>query len=225
MDQRRFDAVARSLAAPRTRRGLLGSLAALVVGVRAGAAQDGCPPGQTKNKKGQCNCPAGTTPCPDGCYNTKNNPSNCGACGNACLPGQICQKGECRCPGGAKPDRVNGCGAASTTTTTLPPCPEPGPESSYTLFCAVTYDCQAGVATLTGTCRNILGSDIDTSITVNDCAAQNYEIENCNGVLTCGECVIPPCVNLSEPCTRGVSECCSGYCAEDGYCREYEIGP
>ncbi len=104
MDPTRFDALARSLAAPQTRRSLLGSLAALgaglAVGARAASAQS-CPPGQTANKKGVCACPGGTDACNDGCFALKRDPANCGRCGNACLPGEVCQKGECRCPRGA----------------------------------------------------------------------------------------------------------------------------
>ncbi len=84
VDSRRFDALTRSLAAPTTRRGLLGSLAALVAGVRAASAQSDCPPGQTRNRKGDCNCPAGTDVCPDTCFNLKKDLANSGRCGRSC---------------------------------------------------------------------------------------------------------------------------------------------
>jgi hypothetical protein len=99
VDQRRFDSLTKSLAAPKTRRGLLGGLAALVVGARAASATvSPCPvPGQTLNRKGQCVCPAGTAPCPGiGCVDTRRDTDNCGACGNVCPFGEVCQKGECR---------------------------------------------------------------------------------------------------------------------------------
>lgn len=96
MDPRRFDSFTQSLATAKTRRGLLGGIVALVAGVRAASAQDGCPPGQTRNRKGECRCPSGTDACPDGCFDTKSDPNNCGACGNQCSFGAECRKGECR---------------------------------------------------------------------------------------------------------------------------------
>jgi hypothetical protein len=104
MDDRRFDVLARSLAGPRSRRGLLagfGAVAAAAFGHRNAAAQDGCPiPGQIRNRKGECRCPPGTDACPDGCFDRKSDPANCGACGNVCPDGAVCRKGACRCPSG-----------------------------------------------------------------------------------------------------------------------------
>lgn len=60
------------------------------------AAEDPCPRGQTRNTKGQCVCPPGTTACPDGCFNLRNDEQNCGACGNICPPNTECLKGTCR---------------------------------------------------------------------------------------------------------------------------------
>jgi hypothetical protein len=131
VDSGRFDSLTRSLAAAKTRRGLLGGLAALVAGARATSAQDGCPlPGQTRNTKGQCNCPAGTDPCPTGCFNKKTDPGNCGRCGTACPPGAACVKGECRCPAG-------GC-TTTTTTTAAPTC------AAEREPCLVNGDCCLG---------------------------------------------------------------------------------
>jgi hypothetical protein len=100
MDPTRFDTLTRSLAAPRTRRGLVGAVAALAIGVRAASAQAACPPGQTANRKGDCSCPPGTDACPDGCYDQKRDLYNCGRCGRTCIGGE-CRKGECRCPAGS----------------------------------------------------------------------------------------------------------------------------
>ncbi len=120
MEPRRFDSLARALAAGKTRRGILGGLAAFVVGVHSASAQSSCPPGQIRNRKGDCNCPAGTDPCPDGCFNRRSDPSNCGRCGNVCLTGEVCQKGACRCPNGVT------CGATCTTCLNPVPCGSEG---------------------------------------------------------------------------------------------------
>jgi len=119
MDPTRFDAIARNLAAPQTRRGLLGGLVALVVGARAASAQTACPPGQIRNTKGQCTCPAGTDACADGCFNKKTDLANCGRCGQACLSGEICQKGECKCPRGATCGCLPGQVSCNGTCTNL----------------------------------------------------------------------------------------------------------
>jgi hypothetical protein len=99
MDSSRFDALTRSLAAATTRRGVLAGFGLLVFGVRRGAAQPDCLPGQSRNRKGECSCPAGTDACPDGCFNLRRDLLNCGECGQTCIGGE-CRKGECRCPSG-----------------------------------------------------------------------------------------------------------------------------
>ena len=103
MDPGRFDALTRSLATPKSRRGFLAGTvafaAAAASGLRGGA-QNGCPPGQTPNRKGDCSCPAGTDPCPNGCFDRRRDVNNCGSCGNVCATGAVCVKGECRCPSG-----------------------------------------------------------------------------------------------------------------------------
>jgi hypothetical protein len=48
---------------------------------------------------GQCSCPTGTTLCGGKCAVTRTDPNNCGACGNACSPGDRCCAGVCvSCP-------------------------------------------------------------------------------------------------------------------------------
>ena len=91
-----------------------------MVAARAASAQSDCLPGQTLTRKGECRCPGGTEVCPDGCFNLKRDPGNCGACGSVCLPGAVSRNGNCRCPGGQTLDPVAGCvdPATSTTTTT-----------------------------------------------------------------------------------------------------------
>lgn len=130
MEPRRFDTMARSLATPKSRRGLLagiGLLAAEFLGNTSASAQPStCPPGTQPDKKaGGCRCAAGRDGCPLGCADLKRDPLNCGRCSNACPRGAVCRKGRCECPpGGCTPESgdcdlysANG-GACYTTETT-----------------------------------------------------------------------------------------------------------
>ena len=137
MDPRTFDSFARSLAEPKTRRGLLGGIVAIAVGVRAAgqpgpaSAQEECPLGQTRNRKDECRCPAGTDACPDGCYNLRRDPDHCGSCDQSCGDAGICVKGECRCapdadicPSGCTDvgSDPNNCGSCENVCEPLDPC-------------------------------------------------------------------------------------------------------
>ena len=102
MEPRRFDRLAQSLATARTRRGLLGGIVAFAASVRAASATLDCPPGQSRNRKGECRCPPGTDACPGGCFDKLHDLDNCGSCGNLCPSGATCTKGTCRCPYGTE---------------------------------------------------------------------------------------------------------------------------
>jgi hypothetical protein len=43
-------------------------------------------------------CPAGTAACGDECVDLRSDPTSCGACGAACVPGDACSAGACRRP-------------------------------------------------------------------------------------------------------------------------------
>src|SRR5512147_395166 len=40
-------------------------------------------------------CSGSSTLCGDTCVNTRSDNANCGACGAACAPGQVCSAGQC----------------------------------------------------------------------------------------------------------------------------------
>ena len=59
-----------------------------------------CKQGKCENRKcggsGGVSCPPDQPDCcNDQCVNTSSDPSNCGACGNRCKPGQTCKQGKC----------------------------------------------------------------------------------------------------------------------------------
>ncbi len=97
MDPRRFDSLARSIAAPKTRRGLLGTLAAF------GAGLGGARAGDAQVSQAQC----GNKVCA----------SNPGVCTGGCV---CCaySNGNSRC---LPPTKCTAPGTVATTTTTLPP--------------------------------------------------------------------------------------------------------
>lgn len=105
MDEDVFDELARTLSAPRTRRGAAGLVAAGLLAAlgaeadgkrrtRADGAQKGKGRGRGRGKAGK-RCPAGQKRCGNRCVNLQTDPANCGACGNACGAGQTCTAGAC----------------------------------------------------------------------------------------------------------------------------------
>jgi hypothetical protein len=74
-----------------------------------------CPEGATcvQGAGGGCTCPAGQIACDNACVPSDNN--NCGACGNVCTGGQVCENGSCVCPEG-----LTDCNGTCVDTTTDP---------------------------------------------------------------------------------------------------------
>ena len=147
MDPRSFDSLVRSLAAPRSRRGLLGGVVVLVATARATSAQPACPPGQTQNKKGQCNCPPGHDTCPEGCFNLKTDRANCGSCGFVCKDGETCRKGECRCPAGIT------CSCPAGTLECNGSCVDTATDVDNCGACANPCTALRGLICVSGTCQ------------------------------------------------------------------------
>ena len=208
MDDRRFDALTRSLAAPKTRRGLLGGLLAFAAGA-LGASAQGCPPGQTANRKGDCSCPPGTDACPDGCFNKKTDPNNCGGCGRTCIGGE-CRKGECRCPSGSvlcdgvcraqssfadDPDNCGGCGVscADGNACTTDICSGGACQNTPNTAVCTTAEGAAG------TCANggCVASTTTTTTTLPVCLAACTVLPECNTV-TASTCCNNCCYGTSS---------------------------
>lgn len=111
MDDRRFDRIARLVAAASSRRQAIRNLVALVAGgatlatagpnaeARRGEA---CHRRRCKRKADCCN---GYQCCGRRCTRTRFDRKNCGACGNRCSSDQMCYDGTCMCSNAA-------CGAA-----------------------------------------------------------------------------------------------------------------
>jgi hypothetical protein len=217
MDGSRFDQLARALARGRTRRGILGGLAALAGGAvtanRAGAVI--CPPGQYAGSGGRCLCkltgrPPGANGCPCGagqtncsgtCVNLSSDLANCGSCGNAC-PGvpngvPVCIGGGCdiECALAADPCGGECCGDGEfCEADTCVSCLATGAE------CASEFECCSGLCDVySGQCIECAGA-----------------ADPCGGTC-CGEgefCEAETCVACREDGAECASEfeCCSGFC-------------
>ena len=194
MDQRRFDALTRSLASSKTRRGFLGGLAALVVAAQAASSESACPPGQTHTRRGECRCHGGADACPDGCFNLKRDPSNCGACGSVCPPGARCSNGNCRCRGGQTLDPVAGCVDPATSTSTAVPTSTNTavPTSTNT---AVPTSTNTAVPTATPSCDSGLAEGAQ-------CGAGRVCLDStCIGAVSCTATCSPTVIdNLGRTC-------------------------
>jgi hypothetical protein len=105
--------------------------------------------------------------CSGACATLDTDPNNCGDCGNVCAGGGACEKGAC-----------------------LPGCQQPSADSTYALTCReISQACTAEGSILTATCERADGETwLKTSITIDSCASEEYEISNCDGTLTCGGC-------------------------------------
>lgn len=175
MDDRRFDDLVKSLAAPHSRRGILRGLSALAAGLAGYGAG-------AQAASAQC----GNTSC-------RSNPSRCGD-GCVCC---VWANGNSRCrPSGQCSGTVVTPGATTTTTTTTTTtaaptlqgtCPSGANRcSGYTAGCNNTIGCNCGTTTSGATVCYVAGSCRDCS-TDADCVATDGQGAMCfQGALTNG---------------------------------------
>jgi hypothetical protein len=160
-----------------------------------GACSMQCAPGY-----GDCN----KAFCADGCeLDLSSDPSNCGACGRACAPGQECVEGQCRCEGGTlchgecvdfDNDPMN-CGYCGNE------CEGPSPDPGGGPACVngkCTYVCNPGWAD----CNHKIWDGCEVNLT--------------NDSLHCGSCTTPCKFGSAQPCVGG--KCLSKEC-ESGVVR------
>ena len=139
-------------------------------------------------------CDPGLSVCVDACYNLQNDVDNCGACGNACGLGQMCESGTCVAT--CQPGELF-CGGA---------CIDPDVDTDY---CGATDDCQggnAGAACLPGY------ECIDGAC---DCNADDPDTNYF-------ECADDVCADLdtdANHCGACFNQCPGGSSCVDGICR------
>jgi hypothetical protein len=205
-----------SLAVAKTRRGVLAGLGALLLGARAAgkaSAQSDCPiPGQTRNRKGDCNCPAGTNACPDGCFNLRRDLANCGRCGRSCTGGE-CVKGECKCPSGSV--LCNGiCRTPESFASDLDNCGgcNNACAAGDTSLCQGTGVCSGGACGFASIEGTLCGAEGTKCLTAERCDAAT------------GSCPAGEPRNGGEPCNDSGAGEHQGYC-NAGVCTQCQRGP
>jgi len=204
-----------------------------------------CPPGR-ECSGGRCVCAAGTTECarnPPGrltprkgwdtfCTDTQTDEDNCGECGNACRPDQVCQDGHCTCS-----DVTDLCGGVCVNIRSDPNncgncghrCSDPAnPDCCYgqctnlrtdenncggcTLPGTVNKKCAEGFTCCNGICRNLNTDNQNCGVCGSRCVGG--EGLCCNGICTRYE--LQPNVNQCEACGHEcdlyTEYCCDGVC-------------
>ncbi len=161
----------------------------------------------------------------DGCEtSTKNDPANCGACGNACADGVICWNGACGCPNGftqcgndcknldSDNDNCGACGSVCKPPASNDPRWKCGPAvtpSNTTWLCTTgtcTQQCKPGF----GDCNNEFCDD-------------GCEINLRKDPANCGAC--GHACNPGQTCNDGTCECPDGTTKCHGICVDLRNDP
>jgi hypothetical protein len=140
-------------------------------------------------------CNPGTNACGAGCADFTSDKRNCGACGNACIAGQICSNSTCVCQKGSvlcdgqcavlqtDPRNCGKCGNRCDQSDAGPVCEEGGCQPSCTL--GVSTECN--------------GACVDTSSDPNNCGTCG---KKCDGVQChnshCGFAAVAACFTTGQ---------------------------
>ncbi|MBZ4416164.1 MXAN_6577-like cysteine-rich protein [Myxococcus sp. RHSTA-1-4] len=129
-------------------------LPALLLAALAGLTLTGCP------DEGVV-CTSGLAVCGEACVDLGGDTANCGACGNACGAGQVCQEGACGCRPGTE-----SCGGACVSTAS---------DVSHCGACGNA--CPSGQVCESGTCRE--GCSEGTARCGDSCLDLSSDALNC----------------------------------------------
>jgi Stigma-specific protein, Stig1 len=149
-------------------------------------------------------CDGGQTLCTGRCVSTSSDGLNCGACGNACPAGQVCNSGSCQADCAMGTTR---CGAACADVQTDPAhcgrcgnaCPAAANATATCAAGACGVRCAAGFADCDGNPAN--GCETDTTSSVAHCGRCANACAAANGTPACsaGAC--------SFMCNAGFGDC------------------
>jgi hypothetical protein len=188
MDPRRFDSLAKSLAAPRSRRGVLGSIAALAAGL-IGARSAGAEVSQAFCGNSTCAGNAGI--CKPGCVCCTYSNGN-----SRCMPPSRCT-GTIECPNAA--DLCGGVCCPTNQFCVADACVACLPNGTG---CDSDTECCSGVCDVyAGQCAPCPGAADPCGVAETCCTVGQY----CNGE-TCLTC------HADEAACDSDIECCSGLC-------------
>ena len=145
-------------------------------------------------------CTAPKACCSQQCVNLDLSSANCGACGVACAPGEVCQYGACTCPAGQMP-----CGEGTCVDITF----NDAHCGACGTVCPVGTSCTAGTCTCGGAncraeqlCCEVAGDPTCLDVT--------SSTSNCNA---CGAAC-----RLGELCVSGVCTCGQNTCGGEDLC-------
>lgn len=224
MDSRRFDDLTRALAAPRSRRGFLGTIAGAVAAVFTGTEASAAP---KAGKPSKCygagsHCTNAKQCCSGTCTNRQCAPEVAPQCVTNldCDAGEVCQSGVCvpdvtgaECTYDINCEPCEVCTGGSCT-----PLPERSPCAGGTCIAGVCEDFACG----NNLCESWWGEDEFTC--PQDCPACEPGRINCNGIASDGcECPIDQggVCQSGRCCITGAAEVpgipCCGF-SLDGFC-------
>jgi hypothetical protein len=185
-------------------------------GAACGASGDSCSQGSCHCVGGSA-CPSGQSCCnPSGCVDFSTNRFHCGACDQACNPGETCQGGQCHC--GTNPSCGPGglcCSDGSCSTTGSCPCGA-GQCTSPTECCD----------SATMFCADLSSADQNCGSCGTKCADPLHCVDgacSCQGTacVSGDSCCSSGCRNLSndpDNCGSCGDSCGNGLACTDGQC-------
>ncbi len=169
-----------------------GVIAAVAVGCATGKVTDTSPPESDAGPS----CGAGSAYCGDTCTALDRDPQNCGACGKACKPDEVCSKGSCK----------YACGTGTSLCNAVCVDQESDPQNCG--LCGHT--CNPGEVCSAGKCGPSCGGG--TTDCNGACVSTDVDRANCGACGTvCGdgeECVSGKC---QLTCQTGLTMCPNDY--------------
>jgi Stigma-specific protein, Stig1 len=152
-------------------------------------------------------CPPGAT-ATGTCVDTATNGANCGACGNVCVPNNVCSSSTCQClsPNTACPGAVAGSTICTNTSTDPTNCGLCGNVCSADQICsggACSLACSSGLTLCNGNCVNLQNDAANCGVCGRTCSSgQTCSAGTCQAAcptLTCGG----TCCGDNTPCCTG----------------------